>query len=948
MGENGRPQMPPMGENGRPQMPPMGENGNGAGAMPPMPSMSENAAPQMPAAEVNAAPQNATPVVERPLTDTEKITAEINARRQAEAQKQAAASQQAKEQAQEAEKIPVSTTSTLKPTNGTQKKASKLKVIIIGIIIVLAIIILGSCMLKSCAKKVDNVITNGGNNNNTTNVTDSGTSLLDLTPTQTGFSWTSLANNYYTEDGWEDNTGNLITDVAEGVPGKQTEIYGDGTDKVNVMVYMCGSDLESQCGSATSDLKEMLNAEIGNQVNLIVLTGGSTKWQNNAISSEYNQIYQIKGGELFRLEKNFGSKDMTKSDTLAEFIQYCDKHFDANRNMLILWDHGGGSVEGYGHDEKYPYSGSMNLGGIKTALRNGGVAFDFVGFDACLMASVETGLAISDYSDYMIASEETEDASGWYYTNWLTQLSNNPGIGTVELGKIIADDFVRVASQNSPGVQSTLSVTDLVELKTTVPTKMQAFGKKVCNMIDGEQSSSSYSTVSKVRSKSREFGESYQIDQVDAVDFAQNMGNNEGKAFAKAVLGSVKYNKVSRNMTNAYGLSIYFPYANAQYASTVESVYNAIGICTEYTDAVQKYASLEMSGQFLSGGGSPFNSLFGLFGSGDYGNSYYGDDYSSDYSSLFDMDSLFGNSGSYGNSYSSNYSSNFFGGYDYNDYSTDYSTSDMSDLLGSLLGGGMFSQRTYTSKMNKASASEFLANNIFDQRQLEWKTNKDGQQIITLDDDQWRLVDHILLNVYYDDGEGLIDLGTDNVFDFDEEGNLIGENDKTWLSIDGNIVAYYYESTFEGADGYSITGYVPVMYNGQRAKMVLVFDSENPDGYIAGLRYDYTMSEEYIGVVAKVVGGVKAKSTDDEGTGLWENSFIAEDVSASIKEGDEIDFIADYYDYGGNYLDSYVIGSWTANVNPEIANMYVGDGTVLAMYSFTDIYNQTYWTAAME
>ncbi len=885
--------------------------------------------------------------VERPLTDTEKITAEINARRQAEAKKQATAFQQAKEQPQEtetAEKPTVSTTSSLKPTNSGKKKSSVLKIIIVAAVIIIAIIILGSCMLKGCARKVSNVISDNTG-------TNQGTNYTNLTPSQTGFSWTSLSNNYYTEDNWEDNTGSVVTDIASGVPEKQTEIWGNGEDQATVMVYMCGSDLESQCGSATSDIKEMLAADIGDQVNLIVFTGGTTKWQNNAISSDYNQIYQIKGGELFRLQKNFGDKAMTKPDTLAEFIQFCGENFPANRNMLILWDHGGGSVEGYGYDEKYSYNGSMDLGSIKTALNNGGVAFDFIGFDACLMATVETGLTLSDFADYMIASEETEDASGWYYTGWLNQLNSDTGIGTVELGKVIADDFVRVASQNSPGVASTLSVTDLAELRTTVPAKLQAFGKKLSAQIDNEENSNgSYATVSKVRSKSREFGESYQIDQVDAVDFAKNLGTNEGKALAQAILGAVKYNKVSRNMTNAYGLSVYFPYANSQYAAAVEGVYNNIGICSEYTDAVQKYVSLEMSGQYFSGGGSPFNSLFGIFGSGDYGADYYGNEYSgSDYSSLFDLNSLLGGNGNYGNSYSSNYSSNFFGGYDYDDYGTDYSTSDMSDLLGSLLGsGGFFSGRTYVSKMNTEKASQFLANHIFDQTQLEWKTNKKGQQVITMDDAQWRMVDHILLNMYYDDGEGLIDLGTDNVFGFDEDGNLIGENDKTWLTIDGNIVAYYYESTFDGAEGYEITGYIPVMYNGKLAKMVLVFDSEKPEGYIAGLRYDYSREEDYIGVVPKVVSGVREKAGADQESGQWENSFIAEDVSASIKAGDKIDFLGDYYDYGGNYIDSYVIGSWTANENPVIANMNVGDGKVLAMYSFTDIYNQTYWTAAMK
>ncbi|MCR5235609.1 MAG: hypothetical protein K6E34_00220 [Lachnospiraceae bacterium] len=34
--------------------------------------------------------------------------------------------------------------------------------------------------------------------------------------------------------------------------------------------------------------------------------------------------------------------------------------------------------------------------------------FDFIGFDACLMATVETAYMLSPYADYMIASEEFE------------------------------------------------------------------------------------------------------------------------------------------------------------------------------------------------------------------------------------------------------------------------------------------------------------------------------------------------------------------------------------------------------------------------------------------------------------------------------------------------------------------------------------------------------------
>ena len=40
--------------------------------------------------------------------------------------------------------------------------------------------------------------------------------------------------------------------------------------------------------------------------------------------------------------------------------------------------------------------------------------FDLVGFDACLMASVEVAKIIEPHAKYMIASEEVEPGHGWH------------------------------------------------------------------------------------------------------------------------------------------------------------------------------------------------------------------------------------------------------------------------------------------------------------------------------------------------------------------------------------------------------------------------------------------------------------------------------------------------------------------------------------------------------
>ena len=152
--------------------------------------------------------------------------------------------------------------------------------------------------------------------------------------------------------------------VAIGTRAKRTKILGKGKDTVTIMVYMCGTDLESQSGMASKDIVEMANAKLGDNVHVIVYTGGFSRWNLQGISNSVNQVYEVRNGNMQRLVADAGNVPMTRPATLTSFIQWCNENYPANRNMLIFWDHGGGSVSGYGYDQKSASSGSMSLAGI--------------------------------------------------------------------------------------------------------------------------------------------------------------------------------------------------------------------------------------------------------------------------------------------------------------------------------------------------------------------------------------------------------------------------------------------------------------------------------------------------------------------------------------------------------------------------------------------------------
>ncbi|MBO6054471.1 MAG: peptidase C11 [Oscillospiraceae bacterium] len=597
--------------------------------------------------------------------------------------------------------------------------------------------------------------------------------------------------------GWNQsaNTGSLDTNVTSGAREKRTKILGNGKDVVTVMVYMCGADLESRSGMATSDLQEMMAGTIGENVNLIVFTGGAKSWKNNVVSSSNNQIYQLQSGGLRCLEKNAGNASMTKPSTLTGFIQYCASNFPANRNMLIFWDHGGGSLSGYGYDEKNSASGSMGLSGINDALKNGGVTFDMIGFDTCLMGTLENALMLSDYGDYLVASEETEPGIGWYYTNWVTALSKNTSISTLDLGQRIVDDFVSTCARSCPGQGATLALIDLAELEATAPDALKNFSTSTVELISGDN----YQKVSDARSGTREFAASNRLDQIDLVHFALNLDTKESRQLANTLLSAIKYNKTSTNMTNAYGLSIYFPYKSVSKVKNAVATYESIGLDSSYSRCIQQFASMEASGQAVAGGMSnPLSSLLG---------------------------------GSYGG----------FGGYGGSSGSAGSSAGDLTSLIGSLLGGGdLFSM----SGLSSDRAIAYAQANQFDADALVW-TDHNGIPCLVLSEEQWSLVHELELNLFIDDGTGYIDMGLDTVYSFTDDGALKGEYDGTWLAIDQQPVAFYHTSTVYDlqAGTYCITGRVPAKINGDRAELILAFTDENPYGTIVGAQFDYRDGE---------------------------------------------------------------------------------------------------------
>jgi hypothetical protein len=649
----------------------------------------------------------------------------------------------------------------------------------------------------------------------------------------------------------------------------------DDAETVTIMLYLCGTDLESKSGMATADLEEMVSASLNDDIRIIVETGGTSRWQNSVVKNGTNQRFRVKQGGLQTLDDSVGKRSMVEPDTLSDFIRYCKSNFPADRYMLIMWDHGGGSLTGYGYDELYP-NDSMSLDEFNEALKDGGCTFDFIGFDACLMATLETALVCEQYADYFIASEATEPGTGWYYTNWLSSLSADPAMSTLDVGKAIIDDFVKYSSSSS---QTTLSLIDLAEFSGTVPAAFTSFAASTSELIEND----AYSEVASARSGSRDFSTSTRINQIDLIHFAENLDTAESNALADALRGCVKYNRNSTNISHANGVSIYFPYQSLSKVSAAMKTYDAIGMDESYSKCIKSFASVAAGGQVTSG--SSQSALGTLLG--DNSGSLLG--------------TLLGGTASGGDTASG-------------------TTETVTELLELFLSN----RSVVTGDSDSSWVDESLVRGFTDAYQSTNAgfanltiTRKGETPTLVMSEEQWGAVVTLEQNVYVDDGEGYIDLGLDNVAEYDADNDLVMDYDGTWLSLNGQIVAYYLVSEDQVGEAYTIVGRVPAMLNAERVNIILVFTSDEPYGYVAGAQADYEAT------------------TDTIMKGLID-----------IEPGDMIDFLCDYYDYDGTYSDTYYLGEqMTATDEWVIGNAPLGDGVNWQMcYRITDLYGGQYWT----
>ncbi len=342
----------------------------------------------------------------------------------------------------------------------------------------------------------------------------------------------------------------------------------DSNTEWAVYWYLCGSDLESSYGAATNDLAEMMEVRLPKNVKIIIQTGGTSVWQNDVVSADTLQRYVYDQNGL-NLVEELPPANMGDAQTLKGFLAFAKNNYPAKHTAVTLWNHGGGSVAGAAFDELYDMD-SLSLLEMYQAFSEvfgenpQNQPVDIIGFDTCLMATLDVAYTFSDIGKYLVASQEVEPGNGWYYSGWMGMIAENPAIKPLDLATVICDTYVEGCKEAGTEDNITLSVTDLSKVGNLFAA-YEDFGKEA--LASAVEDSAFYAHFSQIANNvenyggnTREQGYTNMADLGNLAAKSSALLPDTSSAVLNALSDCVAYKVNGKYRPESAGLSCYYSY----------------------------------------------------------------------------------------------------------------------------------------------------------------------------------------------------------------------------------------------------------------------------------------------------------------------------------------------------------------------------------------------------
>ncbi|WP_027555854.1 clostripain-related cysteine peptidase [Bradyrhizobium sp. Cp5.3] len=380
-----------------------------------------------------------------------------------------------------------------------------------------------------------------------------------------------------------------------------------GTAEWTIMVFMnAKNNLEADAIATFRDI-----ASVGStaKVNLVVEMGRPQRHYTSEAEGWSGVLrFLVKKGQkpipstaVADLRNSSGVSDLGSRRAFDDFVNWSVDKFPAKKYMLVIWNHGQGwrfqvadpskkrvaipeqlggqsrsamlaaasesvpKVGGYravSFDEEtrsflYISDVQQSVGSLAQKLDR---KLDAIGFDAGMMAMIETAYAFRGSSTLMIASEESEPAAGWNYAAALAHLVANPAISPLELTNQIV---VSYKDRYGDFHMTTLSVIDLTMIDAAAAA-VSALADEISKVLEAERI-----RVEIARSTLVPYGAGI-FTSIDLVAFLENYiattSNPNTRSYAQIALDATK-RTVLTNYASAFsawntgsrGIAIYFP-----------------------------------------------------------------------------------------------------------------------------------------------------------------------------------------------------------------------------------------------------------------------------------------------------------------------------------------------------------------------------------------------------
>ena len=342
-----------------------------------------------------------------------------------------------------------------------------------------------------------------------------------------------------------------------------------------MMIYMSDCDLETW---ALRDINEMEEIPSGAHLNMVVQLD---RWESKSAKDDRtdgnwttakrfkitpdDDPLSIGSEEILDL----GEINSGDPDELVDFAAWTMENYPADRYALVLWNHGSG-IDGICWEQSLEEEEDVitipELGEALDIITSGGSEpLDIIGFDACLMSTIEVAYEIENYAGYLIGSEITEPTFGWDY-GVLGDLVSDPFLTEVELGERIIGSYIAQTDLISAKRSLSLGLFDLSATGSVIDNL-----NSLSNTINSAGTTEIYN-MRIARKYAQPISDGHSSDAVDLRDYVENImdlsENSQVKSGAQELIDSlddmiVRFEKIQGisdlETEGLNGLSIFSP-----------------------------------------------------------------------------------------------------------------------------------------------------------------------------------------------------------------------------------------------------------------------------------------------------------------------------------------------------------------------------------------------------